>query len=368
MGLTELKIVFKEIKRKALEGASTGVVCLILKDGTAKGLSEFTSLEDLEGAKFKAENLSYMKQALIGNVQDVRVGGVLEERNFTPTKLIVYAINGADTLDNALDVLENYEFNYLCMPEATDQTENPKLIEFITKKLPDVGYDANLVITTTKPSNSSDVIEFATEDIKEGDVTYTATKLLPFICGLCAGTPLTQSITHANVPFISTIPKKTKEEKNQLIDGGKLILTKEGGNIKIARGVTSLTTPTGNEGDSFKKIKLVRTYKFINNSIKKSISNYYVGKVANNYDNKCLLIAEISNFLEDLARDGIIERGHSVGIDLDAQKKYLKEIGADVDAMSEQELKEANTRSKVFLFIKLKGVDAMEDFYININV
>ena len=30
MGLTELKIVFKEIKRKALEGASTGVVCLIL--------------------------------------------------------------------------------------------------------------------------------------------------------------------------------------------------------------------------------------------------------------------------------------------------------------------------------------------------
>ena len=145
-------------------------------------------------------------------------------------------------------------------------------------------------------------------------------------------------------------------------------MTKEGGNIKIARGVTSLTTPKGNEGDSFKKIKLVRTYKLINNSIKKSISNYYVGKVANNYDNKCLLIAEISNFLEDLARDGIIERGHSVGIDLDAQKKYLKEINANIGSMTDQEIKEANTKAKVFLYIKLKGVDAMEDFYININV
>ena len=53
---------------------------------------------------------------------------------------------------------------------------------------------------------------------------------------------------------------------------------------------------------------------------------------------------------------------------MDTQKKYLKEIGADVDSMSEQELKEANTKSKVFIAIKLKGVDAMEDFYININV
>ena len=55
-------------------------MCLILKDGTAKGISEYTSLEDLEGAKFKAENLTYMKQALIGNVQDVRVGGVLKKK------------------------------------------------------------------------------------------------------------------------------------------------------------------------------------------------------------------------------------------------------------------------------------------------
>ena len=106
----------------------------------------------------------------------------------------------------------------------------------------------------------------------------------------------------------------------------------------------------------------------INNAVKKSITDFYVGKVSNSYDNKCLLISEIKGFLEDLNRSEMIANGFSVNIDMEAQKKYLIEKGVDVKSLSEQELKEFNTGSKVFIVITLKGVDAMEDFYININV
>lgn len=366
MGLTELKISFKEEKRRALDGASTSVALLILKDSTVKGLKEYESFEQVS-EKYKADNLMYIEHAFKGNIQDVRVGGLLEKRAYTPSKVIVYSIASDDTLDNALEVLENVEFNYMCMPDATDEVENPKLIAFI-KKLKDVGQWADVVITTKTPSNSSDVIEFATEDIKEGSTTYTASKLLPFIVGACAGTPFTQSITYCNVPFITNIPKKTSEELDSLIDAGKLVFVKKGGKVRIARGVTSLTDVSGNEGDSFKKIKLVRIYKMINNAVKKAITDFYVGKVSNNYDNKCLLISEIKGFLEDLHRSEMIEGDFSVGIDLEAQKKYLIEKGVNVKSLDEQQIKEFNTGSKVFIVITLKGVDAMEDFYININV
>ena len=36
--------------------------------------------------------------------------------------------------------------------------------------------------------------------------------------------------------------------------------------------------------------------------------------------------------------------------------------------LSDQELKEFNTGSKVFITITLKAIDAMEDFYINVSV
>lgn len=365
MGIAELKISFNEEKRKALEGASTGVVMMILKESSLSGIKEYGSFEDVK-EKYTKENLKYIQDAFIGNVQDIRVGNVLEERYYTPNKVIVYALASSDNLDNALKIIKNFEFNYMCMPDATDEVENPKLVEFI-KTNNDDGFDANLLIVTKKSSNSSDIIEFESEDI-EGSKTLKSKDLLPFLCGACAGTPLTQSVTYCNVPFVDNIPKRTNEEVSSSIDKGKLVLIKKAGKVKIARGITSLTEPPRGVGNSFKKIKLVRTYKFINNAIKKSISNYYVGKVSNNYDNKCLLISEIQNYLSELAGEGIIERDFSVGIDIEANKNYMKEIGMDTSRFTAQQIKEANTGSKVFLAITLRGVDAMEDFYININV
>ena len=366
MGLTELKIGFIEEKRRAIEGASTGVVLLLLKETTLTGLKEYTSFDEVK-ENYTETNKKYIEQAFMGNVQDVRNGTLLEQRAYTPTKVMVYALEEAG-LDTVLEELENEEFNYMCMPEATDEGgENAKLIEFINN-IGSIGYDASLVCATKTPPNSSNVINFELDEIKEGDITYTANSLLAHICGICAGTPLTQSITYCHENLLTNIVKKTDEENDEAIDAGKLILIKKAGKIRIARGVTSLATTNENEGESFKKIKLVRTYKLIGNSIKKVITEFYVGKVSNSYDNKVLLISEIGNFLKLLNNDSLIEEYYSIDIDLEATKKYLKEQNIDYSSFTEQEIKESDTGSKVFLSLSLKGIDAMEDFNIKINV
>ena len=56
-------------------------------------------------------------------------------------------------------------------------------------------------------------------------------------------------------------------------------------------------------------------------------------------------------------------------LDLIAQKKWLKDnTNLDVNAMTEQEIKEANTQSNVFIAISLKVVDAMEDIVIAVEI
>ena len=50
-------------------------------------------------------------------------------------------------------------------------------------------------------------------------------------------------------------------------------------------------------------------------------------------------------------------------------KKWLKNnTNLDVNVMSEQELKEANTQSNVFIAISLKVVDAMEDIVVSVEI
>ena len=83
----------------------------------------------------------------------------------------------------------------------------------------------------------------------------------------------------------------------------------------------------------------------------------------------CILITEIKNYLDELATEQLIEKVNTVGIDLIAQKKWLKDnTNLDVNVMSEQEIKEANTQSNVFIAISLKVVDAMEDIVIAVEI
>ena len=58
----------------------------------------------------------------------------------------------------------------------------------------------------------------------------------------------------------------------------------------------------------------------------------------------------------------------TVAIDMDQQVKYLKSIGVDTSEMNEQQIKEANTRDKVFLMANIKLVDAMEEISLEINL
>nr|WP_279309994.1 phage tail sheath C-terminal domain-containing protein [Romboutsia sp. 1001285H_161024_C4] len=186
---------------------------------------------------------------------------------------------------------------------------------------------------------------------------------------MLAGCPNPLSLTFATVPFITDIPKLDRDTLNTRIGKGEIVLLKEAGDIRIARGVTSFTEETETKGYAYKKIKTVDTMKLIKNDIRLNLVKNYIGKVPNSYDNKILLCGLISEYLLELSEIQLIEKSFSVSIDFDAQKKFLKEtLGDKVNAMTEKEILEANTKDKVFLAITLKLLDSIEDVDIVVNI
>lgn len=349
MGLPIIDISFKQLAKSAVIRSQRGIVALILKDTTKASLTVFDE-GDIPS------NLTKDNQNLI---KDVLKGA--------PNKIELFVLGSDNQISEALTYFEGVEFNLMCMPEA--ETSDVTAIKTFIKKMNDVvKYKCDAILANEK-ADSEAIINYTAKNIVVGGESVTTANHSARIAGLIEGTPLHQSITFATLSDVDAIENLTKEQADTRIDNGELILVREMGKVRVARGVNSLTTLNDIKGNAFQKIKLRKTLNLIHNDLRRVIVEKYIGKVPNNYDNKCVLITEIKNYLDELATEQLIEKVNEVGIDLIAQKKWLKDnTNLDVNAMTEQEIKEANTQSNVFLAISLKVIDAMEDIVIGISI
>nr|DAZ82006.1 MAG TPA: tail sheath protein [Caudoviricetes sp.] len=349
MGLPIIDISFKQLAKSAVVRSQRGIVALILKDTAKTSLTVFD--EGDIPSSLKKENQGLIKDVLKG----------------APNKIELYVLGTEGQISEALTYFEGVEFNLMCMPSA--QTSDVTAIKAFIKKMNDVvKYKCDAIVANDK-ADSEAIINYTAKNIVVGGESVTADNHTARIAGLIEGTPLHQSITFATLSDVDAIENLTKEQADTRINNGELILVREMGKVRVARGVNSLTTLTDVKGNAFQKIKLRKTLNLIHNDLRRFIVEKYIGKVPNNYDNKCILITEIKNYLDELATEQLIEKVNTVGIDLSAQKKWLKDnTNLDVNAMTEQEIKEANTQSNVFLAISLKTLDAMEDIIINVEI
>ena len=352
MGLPIIDINFKQLAKTASVRSQRGIVALILKDTTKASLTVFD--EGDIPAELSEANKGLIKDVLKGNVN-------------APNKIEVYALGSDGQISEALTYFEGVEFNLLCMPGAESDDVNA-IKAFIKKMNEVVKYKCDAILADTK-ADSEAIINYTAKNIVVGGETATASNHVARIAGLIEGTPLNQSVTFATLEEVESIENLTNEQADSRIDAGELILVREMGKVRVARGVNSLTTLTNAKGNAFQKIKLRKTLNLIHNDLRRVIVEKYIGKVPNNYDNKCVLITEIKNYLDELEAEQLIEKVSYVGIDLEAHKKWLKDnTNLDINSMTEQEIKEANTQSNVFLAISLKTVDAIEDIKIAVEI
>ncbi|EJO5347141.1 phage tail sheath subtilisin-like domain-containing protein [Clostridium botulinum] len=358
MGLPKLNIIFRSKGANAIKRGERGIVALILKEkGPLNNPINISTITDIP-IGFTEENKEQIELTLRGGIN-------------SPKKVIVYTLSTEHSdYSEALSYLEVTKFNYLAVPFV--EKEDTSSIATWIKDLRD---KKDIKIKAVLPHASVDhegVINFDTDNIKVGGKTYSAAQYCGRIAGILSGTPLNMSATYMVLPEVDDVPHLTKEEADKAIDEGKLILINDGEKCKIARAINSLTTITKDKGEEFKKILIIDKNDMWHDDVKRTIEDNYLGKYANNYDNKIILLSAIQAYNDQLVLEGLLDNSsvdyNKVFIDVDSQKNYLKSIGENIDKMNEQQIKETNTKDKVFIGSNIKWTDAMEDFNINATI
>lgn len=349
MGLPNILIEFKSKASTAIKRGERGIVAVMVIDDTA-GVTKIEDITQIpEG--LTEENKAYVERVFLGGVNPVR-------------SVVLIA---SDTIENGLKVLETQKFDYVVGPHDISSEDATKVATFVKGLRENKGIKVKAVLPNTKGDHEG-IINFTTDNIVVGETTFTTAQYCSRIAGLLAGTPLQQSATYYQLSEVDDVPKFTKSELDSKIDAGEFVIFHDGEKVKVARAVNSLTSIGATKSEDYKSIKIIDIMDLIYTDIRRTCEDTYIGKFANNYDNKCNLIVSIQAYLEALRTDELLDQDIATGIDIVAQTNYLKGKGEAVDEMTEKQIKEANTQTFVFIESKFKILNAIEDIQINFSI
>lgn len=352
MGVPSINISFIEKATNAIKRGSRGIVAIAIKEESE--IKPFTVMNASDiPANITTDNADAIKKALIGYTN-------------APRKILVYVMSGSDVTENYKAMLKYFEsakWDYLAIPSVEDDGKTQDIVAAV-KKWREGKKKVKAVLPNTA-GDSEGIINVSSSAFID-TTEYPAAKLCTRIAGLIAGTGTNLSVTYAPLLEFTSCTSMTEDEMNTAVDEGKLIFMWDGDKVKIVRGVNSLHTLTDKKGSRHKKIKVIDTIDMIFDDIRKTVEDTYIGKYANTYGNKCVLIAAINDYFSALVSEGVLGGG-TCEIGIDAQRKYLKQKGIRVEDLSDDEIKQyPETESYIFLKAKISVLDAIEDIELPI--
>ena len=350
--MPKVKIAFESAGLTAIQRSETGIVLLLIKGTNPQevGSYKFTSLIDLpEEVEFSEETIRLIKLGYEAN----------------PRRMLVEVYGENYTLNQALAKMQLMKFNYYAAPNSTEdeidaiKSWHMQIVNEKDKTIKFVGFDYQ--------ADHETVINWSTPRIVYDDEEYTGLESTALIASQLAALPLTRSFTYFSWPLLTDADLPYAEDEDKAVNDGRLFLTYNGEDYKIARGVNSLTTYHAKKGEDFSKIKIVDSMHLIKDDIRDTWNEFYVGKILNTYENKMQFIALINRVYFAELRNIVLENSdrNRVDIDVAANMRYAIKREAKVDEMTNQQIREFNTGSNVFLDGYVSMLDAMEDLYIN---
>ena len=401
LGMPSISITFQEKGIEAIERSKRGIVALILEveptlyaklftqhtyeDETIEPLSvpEVIYTTDDIPAELDADNKDYITKCLLGYQKTpYRVKLYFQEKKLDktvpgeegedPVTITAEEQNAAaDKFAPTLNILAADRWDYLAIP--TIRTEQLESVGTWLKTNRENKYKRSKVVLPGYNGDYEGIINFANTKIATATKEYTPAEYTARIAGLIAGTPMTISATHAPLAEVIDCDKHTLDENDEKVNHGEFFIWWDGEKFKMSRAMNSLVTTTQDKGEGYQTIKIVDIMDMMYDDIKKTAQDSYIGKYTNDYDNKCLLISAIMGYFKELENGRLLQKKYSqIDIDMEAVKTYQLKHGLytkeELANMSDQEIKELDTKKKVFLTAKIKILDAMEDIELPIAI
>lgn len=352
-GMPELSITFRAAAQEVNNRSKQGIVALIVRDAKTELAGVHTLFDEGDlPEELGAANAAYAASALTGS----ELG--------KPSKVLLVVTapespEGTTTnLEKALELAAGYTVDYLAGPADLTAEEAEKVGAWTEAQRKQ--YRTVKAVLPDYDGDSMGIINVSMDGAAAGDSEYTSAGLCARVAGILAGIPSSCSATGVALPELTAAP--ALEDPGKEVDAGKLILTHDGMKVKLGRAVNSLVTVPEEGSEDWKKIKIVEGMDLITYFLRTSVDDSWRGRYANSYDNQCLLLVAIRDYFKEL-EGSVVEKGSGwAEIDLEEKTRYLKGQGVDVSRLSEQQIKEYRTGSRVFIAFGCHILDAMEDF------
>lgn len=354
MGMPNIDIRFQSTAQTLLPRLQAGVVAVILRDAAASGPVTIRAVKQIPES-LTAANQNYLRRAFIGY-----------DSNNPVKKVTGYVLSEEAALGTALDWLATQQFDFLAGPPEITVEECAAVKTWLLEQRG----DADAIYAAVLPNFTADheaVINFVTGGIRVGSEVYSAAAYCSRIAGMLASTPAKVSCSYADLPEVEDVERLSKSAMDDAVDAGKFLLFFNGKSVKTGRAVNSLQTVRTEQSEACKKIRIVRAMDLMQADLR-SLCQDWIGTHANGYDERVLLLTAVKNYLTTLENSGVLQQGcSSVEVDLEAVQAWLEEHGTDTSAMTDEEIRQADTGSEVFLVLTVRILDSIEDIRLTIR-
>lgn len=241
---------------------------------------------------------------LLGVAYDSKEAAPLREIFVHANKVYVYAMAESQTIQNAIDALEAYEFNIVCA-YTDDSAAISAYIAGVKHWREDMGKKCQLVVYNQTAPNHEGIINVVST-VSDEDVEPYA--LVAWVAGAEAGCKINESCTNMLYDGEYTVvTDKTQVQLEDCIKNGQVAFHLVYGDVRMLEDINSLTETTNDKGEDFKSNQTIRVVDQIANDIAKLFNTKYLGKIQNNASGRVSLWGDIVKHHKDLEALGAIE-------------------------------------------------------------
>lgn len=359
MAMQKITILLRALAESMTTRSSRGIVCLVLDDSTVTGLHEYTRLKQVT-EEYSTENKKFITRCFSEwGIKKLKVACYNSQKEET-----------AETIADALNLLDGIKFNYLACPTATETEGKQAIANFIKEQRK----NGNILVKAVLNDHAGDyegLINFINKQIiLSDDSTLTGSEFTVDIACACATTELNSSLTNSVMSGVKSVDS-VGDDLDSLVDAGKLFLFYDNDleSIVVSKAVNSKTTIGVNEKESLKKIRVVDILDMIQDDMKVTFKKSYQGKVENSLANKKLLVSAYNVYLRTITKQGALNSGETneVALDAESQGEYLESKGIDTSELTDEQILAKDTDEKVFISGRVYVVDAMEELGLVLN-
>lgn len=360
--MPNIDVTFKQLAASLVDRSERGYAILIVRDDTDKTFNykEYSLLTDVDEADYTATNYQY--------IEDIFA--------FAPYKVCVVRIDAtgspsAPAITTAFPlVLENVKTGWITIADgaADDFTA---LISWVKSQIAlKKTYKAVVYNAATAPDEKH-IVNFTNTKVVFNDSRdeETGEKYCPSLIGILAKCNVTRG---SNYFKCSNLVRVTEvADRNVALAAGKFILINDG-DVKIARGINSLTTTNGTTAtEDMKEIEVVEAMDLMLDDISDTFKNTYLGNYKNKYDNQILFISAVNGYFKNLSGTDVLDSEYSNLCDINVEAQRAAWVAAGTTEAAEWtdlQVRLNTYKRSLFLTANVKILQSMVDLNFVINL